>query len=179
VVAGDLVDTSHPSVTDDTDLSVVMHIFSASHVDEIAVVDADDRSRLVGTVREKDVIEASNLEQMRRDLAGGFESGLTAAGRVQRVDLGDGYQLREIMAPPHVTGTSLRQLALRERVGVQVLLVRSRKSGGGSRLRVPHGDDVLVEGDAVIVAGTAAALDRLDALSAQPPPDVAKSPAQG
>jgi CIC family chloride channel protein len=178
VVAGDLVDASHPSVTDDTDLSVVMHIFSASDVDEIAVVDADDRSRLVGTVREKDVIEASNLEQMRRDLAGGFESGLTAAGRVQRVDLGDGYQLREIMAPPHVTGVSLRQLALRERVGVQVLLVRSRSSGGVKRLRVPHGDDVLVEGDAVIVAGTSAALDMLDALSAQPPPDASSVPAK-
>ncbi|MEE8165376.1 MAG: chloride channel protein, partial [Myxococcota bacterium] len=175
VVAGDLVDASHPSVTDDTDLAVVMRIFSASHVDEIAVVDADDRSRLVGTVREKDVIEASNLEQMRRDLAGGFETGLTAAGRVHRVDLGDGYQLREIMAPPHVTGASLRQLALRERVGVQVLLVRSRKTGGGRQLRVPHGDDVLIEGDAVIVAGTAAALDMLDALSAQPPPDAANS----
>ncbi len=178
VVAGDLVDTSHPSVTDDTDLSVVMHIFSASDVDEIAVVDADDRSRLVGTVREKDVIEASNLEQIRRDLAGGFESGLTAAGRVQRIDLGDGHQLREIMAPPHVTGVSLRQLALRERVGVQVLLVRSRSSGGARQLRVPHGDDVLVEGDAVIVAGTVAALDRLDALSAQPPPDASSSRAK-
>jgi len=149
-----------------------MHIFSTSHVDEIAVVDADDRTRLVGTVLEKDVIEASNREQLRRDLAGGIESGIAAAGRTQTVDLGDGYQLREIMAPPHVTGSTLRQLTLRERVGVQVLLVRSRKTAGGSHLRVPHGDDVLVEGDALIVAGTTAALDMLDALSAQPPPDV-------
>ena len=177
VVAGDLVDTSHPTVTDDTDLSVVMHIFSASHVDEIAVVDADDRSRLVGTVLEKDVIEASNREQLRRDLAGGFESGMAAAGRTQTVDLGDGYQLREIMAPPHVTGASLRQLTLRERIGVQVLLVRSRKASGGAHLRVPHGDDVLVEGDALIVAGTTAALEMLDALSAQPPPNAESSEA--
>lgn len=76
------------------------------------------------------------------------------------------------MARPHVTGRSFRKLSLRERVGVQVLLVRSRKPEGGTRLRVPHGDDVLVEGDAVIVAGTTAALDMLDLLSAQPPPDV-------
>jgi CIC family chloride channel protein len=170
IVAGDLVDSSHPTVTDETDLSVVMHIFSASHVDEIAVVDADDRTRLVGTVLEKDVIEASNREQLRRDLAGGFESGMAAAGRSQKVDLGDGYELREIMAPPHVTGATLRQLNLRERVGVQVLLVRSRTPSGGKQLRVPHGDDVLVEGDALIVAGTRAALEMLDALSAQPPP---------
>jgi len=171
VVAGDLVDTSHPSVSDDVDLSVVMQIFSSSHVDEIAVVNADDRTKLVGTVREKDVIEASNREQLRRDLAGGMQTSISAAGSGQTVDLGDGYQLREIMAPPHVTGRSLRKLTLRERVGVQVLLVRSKKTEGGTRLRVPHGDDVLVEGDAVIVAGTTAALDMLDALSAQPPPD--------
>jgi len=173
VVAGDLVDTAHPTVTDDVDLSVVMKIFSASHIDEMAVVDADDDKRLVGTVLEKDVIEASNREQLRRDLAGGFQTSVSAAGRGQTVDLGDGYQLREIMAPPHVTGRSLRQLALRERVGVQVLLVRSRKPGGGALLRVPHGDDILREGDTVIIAGTLDALDKLDALSAQPPPEAA------
>ena len=175
VVAGDLVDTSHPSVSDDVDLSVVMQIFSSSHVDEIAVVNADDRTKLVGTVREKDVIEASNREQLRRDLAGGMHTSISAAGSGQTVDLGDGYQLREIMAPPHVTGLSLRKLTLRERVGVQVLLVRSKKPEGGTHLRVPHGDDVLVEGDAVIVAGTTAALDMLDALSAQPPPEITES----
>jgi CIC family chloride channel protein len=173
VIAGDLVDSAHPTVTDDVDLSVVMKIFSASHVDEIAVVDADDDKRLVGTVLEKDVIEASNREQLRRDLAGGFQTSVSAAGRGQTVDLGDGYQLREIMAPPHVTGRSLRQLTLRERVGVQVLLVRSRKPEGGAHLRVPHGDDILIEGDAVIVAGTTDSLDKLDALGAQPPPALA------
>jgi CIC family chloride channel protein len=172
VVAGDLVDTSHPTITDEADLSVVMKIFSTAKVDEIAVVDADNRRRLVGTVREKDVIEASNQEQNRRDLAGGFHTGLGAAGAGQTVELGDGYQLREIMAPPHVTGRTLRQLTLRERVGVQVLLVRSKRAEGGSQLRVPHGEDVLVEGDTVIVAGTREALDMLDALSPQPPPSL-------
>jgi CIC family chloride channel protein len=173
VVAGDLVDSTHPTVTDEVDLSVVMKIFSSSHIDEIAVVDFDDPSRLVGTVLEKDVIEASNREQLRRDLAGGFQTSIHAAGSGQTVDLGDGYQLREIMAPPHVTGLSLRDLTLRERVGVQVLLVRSRDANGKRLLRVPHGGDVLVEGDAVIVAGTKAALDMLDALSVQPPPSIA------
>jgi chloride channel protein, CIC family len=175
VVAGDLVDSSHPMVTDDVDLSVVMKIFSGSHIDEIAVVDADDAGRLVGTVREKDVIEASNREQIRRDLAGGIKTSISAAGSGQTVELGDGYQLREIMAPPHVTGRSLRRLTLRERVGVQVLLVRTKKAEGGTQLRVPHGDDVLIEGDAVIVAGTTDALDMLDALSAQPPPEFSDS----
>ena len=169
VVAGDLVDTAHPTVTDDVDLSVVMKIFSASHIDEIAVVDSDDAKRLVGTVREKDVIEASNREQLRRDLAGGFQTSMSAAGHGQTVDLGDGHQLRETMAPPHVTGHSLKQLALRERVGVQILLVRSPRPEGGSHLRVPHGDDVLIEGDTVIVAGTTDALNKLDALATQPP----------
>ena len=79
------------------------------------------------------------------------------------------------MAPPHVVGSSLRRLGLRERVGVQILLVRSKRAEGGTHLRVPHGDDVLVEGDAVIVAGTRQALDMLDALSAQPPPETTAS----
>lgn len=168
VVASDLVDSTLPSVTDEMDLSVVMQIFSTSHLDELAVVDADDRTRLVGAVREKDVIEASNREQLRRDLAGGFETGIAAAGRGQTVDLGDGYQLRETLALPHVTGRSLAELQLRERLGIQVLLVRGRDADGTNRLRVPHGGDVLLEGDTVIVAGTREALDMLDALAAHP-----------
>ena len=79
------------------------------------------------------------------------------------------------MAPPHVVGSTLRRLGLRERVGVQILLVRSKRPEGGTHLRVPHGEDVLIEGDAVIVAGTIQALDMLDALSSQPPPETTAS----
>ena len=72
------------------------------------------------------VVEASQHEQQRRDLAGGFSSSMTAVSRGKTVDLGDGFWLREILAPAYMFGRSLAELALRERTGVQVVLVRGR-----------------------------------------------------
>ncbi|MCS5636964.1 MAG: chloride channel protein [Myxococcota bacterium] len=162
VVAGDLVDTRHPTVTSDDDLAVVMQIFSGSRLDEIAVVDASDPRRLVGTVSEKDVVEVSQNEQLRRDLAGGFSSGMTAVGRGKTVDLGDGYWLREIMAPAYMFERSLAELAIREQTGVQVILVRSRRSRDGGRVRVVGAQDRLEEGETLIVAGSLEGLNELE-----------------
>jgi CBS domain-containing protein len=166
VVARDLVDTSRTRVHMEDDLSVVMQIFSGSDIDEIAVVDPVAPKKLIGTVREKDVIEASHREQLRRDLAGSIETSVGAVGKGKTVDLGDGYQLREIIAPPHMFGRSLMELAIRERTGVQVLLVRAAQASakGHKALRVPNPTDRLEEGQTLIVAGTADGLEALEAM---------------
>ena len=162
VVAGDLVDTRHPSVTADNDLAVVMQIFSGTQLDEIAVVDAVDSASLLGTVSEKDIVEASQNEQLRRDLAGGFSSSMTAVGRGKTVDLGDGFWLREILAPAYMFGRSLAELAIRERTGVQVVLVRGRRSDDGGKVRVVGALDRFEEGETLIVAGTLEGLNELE-----------------
>ena len=162
VVAGDLVDTRHPTVTADNDLAVVMQIFSGTRLDEIAVVDAVDSASLLGTVSEKDIVEASQNEQLRRDLAGGFSSSMTAVGRGKTVDLGDGFWLREILAPAYMFGRSLAELAIRERTGVQVVLVRGRRSDDGGKVRVVGALDQFEEGETLIVAGTLEGLNELE-----------------
>ena len=152
VVAGDLVDTRRPTVNEEDHLDLVMHIFSGREYDELAVVDAD--GLLIGSVREKDVIEARNREMLRRDAAGGLSTTVDAAGKGQTVDLGDGYQIRELSVPAHLVGRSLRQLALRERTELQVLLVRPGSTTGRARqLEVPGGDTRLDYGDRLVVAG--------------------------
>ena len=126
-------------------------------------------SRLVGTVREKDVIEIRNREMLRRDLAGGLSSSVSVAGHGQRVDLGSGYSLQEILAPHHALGKSLSQLDLRARTGVHVLLMRRRgsESGAPSNARVPGAHDVIEEGDILVVAGSNESLEQLEHLLAE------------
>ena len=162
VVARDLVDTRHPSVTPENDLAVVMQLFSGTRLDELAVVDASDPSRLLGTVSEKDVAEASQHEQQRRDLAGGFSSSMTAVSRGKTVDLGDGFWLREILAPAYMFGRSLSELAIRERTGVQVVLVRGRSAVNGGKVRVVGAQDRFEEGETLIVAGSLEGLNELE-----------------
>jgi CIC family chloride channel protein len=165
VVASDLVDARRPTVSEEDDLDVVIHLFARGGIDEIAVVDRFDPRQLVGSVREKDVIEARNHEMLRRDLSGGISTSVTAVGRGGRVDLGGGFALEEVVAPPSVFDRTLRDINLRALTGVHVLLIRRRGLGAhGSDVRVPNADDVIREGDALVVAGSFEALERLQSL---------------
>jgi CIC family chloride channel protein len=166
VVARDLVDTLRPTVHERDDLALVMQIFSGTEVDEVAVVDDSTSRRLVGVVREKDVIEASNREQLRRDLAGSFSSSVSAVQKGKTVDLGDGYCLRETQTPAGMIGHSPMEIGIRERTGVQVLLVRSQGAGGDGRrtVRVASATERFQEGDTLVVAGTLEGIDQLQLL---------------
>ena len=165
VVAGDLVDTRRPSVSEDDDLDLVMHIFSGADIDQLAVVDSATQRLLLGTVHARDVIEAHNRETRRRDSTGGLSSSVGAVGKGQTVDLGDGYVIGELTLPPHLQGRTLRELAVRERTQVHVLLVRGKTEDGQAKpVQVPGADYVLREGDSLVAAGTSEALRRFESL---------------
>jgi hypothetical protein len=53
-------------------------------------------------------------------------------------------------------------LAIRERTGVQVVLVRGRRSDDGGKVRVVGALDQFEEGETLIVAGTLEGLNELE-----------------
>lgn len=161
VVAGDLVER-RPVLKPDDDLDLASRLFAATRVHEIAVVHRDNKQRLIGTLHDWEVVEAHGREMMRRDLAGGLGASMTAVGQGGRIDLGGGFALQQITAPPSAFGRSLRDLELRRQLGVQVLLIRAMRSGA---VRVPGSDDLVMEGDALVVAGSAEAIDSLQRLA--------------
>jgi CIC family chloride channel protein len=163
VVAGDLVDTRRPTVSEADNLDLVMHIFSGAEFDELAVVDGE--ARLLGSVHQKDVIEACNREMLRLDSTGALSSSVGAVGKGLTVDLGGGYVIRELPVPLHLAQQSLRQLALRERTEMHVLLVRSTsETGEPGALQVPGADHVLEHGDSLVVAGSVESIERFEGL---------------
>ena len=109
VVASDLLDSQRPSLKEEDNLDTAMHLFASVGVDELAVVDAEDSTRLIGTLSEKDTVEVRNREWLRRDVAGGISDSVAVVEKGQAVDLGDGYFVREIATPNHLLGHSLRE----------------------------------------------------------------------
>lgn len=161
VVAGDIVER-RPVLKPDDDLDLASRLFAATRVHEIAVVHREDQQQVIGTLHEWEVVEAHGREMMRRDLAGSLGASMTAVAQGGRIDLGGGFELQQITAPPSAFDRSLHDLDLRRRLGVQVLLIRSMRSGS---VRVPGSDDLVIEGDALVVAGTAEAIDALQRLA--------------
>jgi len=162
LVARDLAVPHPPTVTEDDDLDTAMQILGHSDLDEIAVVDAEKPRRLVGSLTSQRVIDAYNQEVLRRDLAGGISSSVGLSGRVRQVPLGGGYVVQEIDAPYAFLGKTLRELAVREHLGVQVVLIRSASEPDAARrVRVPGSADRVCEGDTLVVAGPKDAVDAL------------------
>jgi CIC family chloride channel protein len=159
IVAADLVDTDRPTLRASDDLDSALQLLSASGVSELAVVAEDDPTRLVGTLHVRDVLEAYHREMLERDLAGGLSARVGLAERAGALDLGSGFVLAELEVPRAFAGRTLREIDLRARHGVQVLLLRAT---GEDEMRVPTPEDRLQLGDVLVVAGPAEAVKRLE-----------------
>ncbi len=165
VIASDLLEPELLTVTENEDLDLVMQLFSHGTAEEIAVVDAKNPKKLIGSVHKHDVIHAYNQEILRRDLAGTVSSNVMVASKGQQVQLGGGYVLQEIQPPMRFFGKTLRELNIAAETGVHVILHRRRDvDDGGPALRVPTANDCINEGDRLVVAGTRHEVESLDIL---------------
>jgi CIC family chloride channel protein len=158
VVAADLIEADRPSVRESDDLDGALQLLSSTGVAELAVVAEDDPTRLIGALHERDVLEAYHRAMLERDLSGGLSTRVGLADRGGSMDLGGGFVLTEVEAPRAFAGRSLREIDLRARHGVQVLLLRGL---GADAVRVPTPDDRVELGDVLVVAGPADSVRRL------------------
>lgn len=136
------------------DLSFASRIFSEIEQDILPVVEPDS-GRIVGDILRSDVIQAYNRELAERDAMGTAADAISAVDRLGTVDLGGGYQLAEYEVPVHLSGKTLKELELRRRHGLQVILVTS----GGKR-HIPGPDTMFQPGDHVLFAGEKNALQK-------------------
>lgn len=160
VVASDLVQ-ERLCVAEDDSLDVAMQLFSRDVGDEIAVVDSEDPRRLVGSLHQHDVIAVYNEETLRRDLAAGISNRISLAGE-RSVELGGDFTLQERRAPVSFHGKTVRELDVRARSGVQILLIRS--AGRAGAIRVPGPDDRIEPGDHLVIAGPRDAVEGLGSI---------------
>lgn len=161
VVAGDLVREDKIVVTPEESLDVVMRIFAGRSPDELAVTSTD--GRLVGVVARRHLLDAYNQELLKRDMASSMGDAVSSAAS-HEVQLGGDSRMVEVDAPGSLTGRALRDLDVRSRYGVQILLVRRQEPGGSEdRIEVvPGPDTVLQRGDRLLLVGKE---DDLSALS--------------
>ncbi|MCU0670211.1 MAG: chloride channel protein [Myxococcota bacterium] len=160
VVAADLIEESRPTLHEDDTLDLGLQLLSRSGATELAVV-AQGTRRIVGALHEQDVLAAFHAQMLSRDLAGSLGTRLSMAQRGRTIELGSGYVLAEVEAPAGFAGRSLRQLDLRGRLGVQVVLLRDADR---EAVRVPDADECIAAGDRMVVAGPQAGVAQLSNL---------------
>ncbi len=155
VIAQDLAVTDI-HIQNSDNLEHAMQIFGSTDAAEIAVL---KDGKLAGVVKRKDVIEAYNHEIMKREAASGLVEKFKFAEQTQVREIGGGYALMEIEAPPAFWDRSLKELNLKALYRIDVLLIKRRYPP--KTITIPSADEVLRKGDQLVIAGLGDSLSRI------------------
>jgi trk system potassium uptake protein TrkA len=113
-------------------------------------------NKLQGRVLEK--VGADRVVYPERDMGKRVAHNLVS-NNLDYMQLAQGYRIEELRAPDKFAGKNLKDLNLRNKYGVTVLLIRHEN---GDLIASPAGDAVIEAGDFLVVLGKDEMLDRLE-----------------
>ncbi|MFQ5599107.1 MAG: chloride channel protein [Candidatus Krumholzibacteriia bacterium] len=152
VIAEDLMSRQVLFVREDDTLDCAMQQFGKRPFRELPVLPAGETMVPVGTIRRHDVINIYNREIVRLDLAGSVSARISSTNKLRTWETIGDYVLVQVEAPPHLCRQPLRFLHLRQKRGVQIILIE-RNEGPGNRFVFPTRETMLNPGDRIIVFG--------------------------
>ncbi|MBW7997741.1 MAG: CBS domain-containing protein [Candidatus Glassbacteria bacterium] len=161
LVAQDVAQLEFPVLSADETLDEVIRRFGDHGLEEVPVVDPENPGVPVGVVRHNDVMQAYRRAFIQQDMSGFVADSLVRDPDRKTVELVDGYRMVEVEAPWNFRGKTIRELDISRRFGVQVILIRKKRDNGQAGAAandeemhfVPRGDDVIEEGDVLVLVG--------------------------
>jgi CIC family chloride channel protein len=156
VVAHDLMNPVRNAFTPNDTLDMVMSAFGDMNLEELPVVDNKQTKHFIGVVSKSDVIEAYNRAIFKKDMITSMSTHLNSLSELKRVKMANGQELSEVEIPGAFVGQTLEELQLRQRFGVEVILIKQNydnetKQWGNvmtakTGYRFKHGDTILLMG---------------------------------
>lgn len=114
-------------------------------------------SKMQGRVLEK--VGADRVVFPERDMGKRVAHNLVATNLVDYIELAQGFRIMEVVASKEMIGKTLQNLNLRAKHGVNILLI---KRASGEALISPGAEDLIQEGDVLVMAGEKAALNKFE-----------------
>jgi len=167
IIAGDIAYPCPFALTPGDTLDRSMELFAQEEVDELPIVNDKNEFQPIGTLWRQDVIEAYNREIFRRDMASGMATKLHSREySAQPVEIVTGFSILEREVPKFLVNKTVRGSHLRDRFGVQVILVNQQVDGetGSVREVMPDANYRLKETDMVLVFGETQQVERFGRL---------------
>jgi len=163
LVANDIANLDPRSVGPQDTLDIAMRLFGGRNQEELPVIDPSQPDRIMGSIHRADVDEAYQNEILKRDLLGSMEASYKAIRRGLSTPLAPGYTMTELEVPSQYVGQDLRTLDLRNREGIEVIMIRRHDPDDPDRLvsLMPSAGLVLRHGDFILVSGPQKVIERL------------------
>jgi hypothetical protein len=154
VVALDVADTTTPFVTPENTLDIVMRLLGRSKRGELPVVLSKDDHTVIGVVTRSSLIDSYNDRLSKEDLAESFKSHANFAMDGEPVEILRGIFISQIETPMHFTGKKLKELNLRKKYNIEIVLVLRELGDEGENSEIfPSADTILNEGDKILLMG--------------------------
>jgi CIC family chloride channel protein len=164
IVAADLAHRDVPVLMPTDSLDLALKLLRENGLDALPVLSPVDPGRLMGMITRNAVIDTYNREVFNRDMVGETAGLMVTAERARSVSLGDEVLMMELEVPSRFVGMTLKELDLRRKYDVQVMLVRRRvRDGIAPRIRreIPGPDFQLGQGDVMLLLGGRESLERI------------------
>ncbi len=136
------------TLTLDDNLETAMNLLGKLDIDELPVV---EKGKVLGVVYRKDVIETYNKEMEKREATSLLLSKLKFTKDKEIVELTPGYYIKEIEAPEFILNRPLKDIRLRSKFGIDIVLIKRKKPP--RTIPLPGGDESVRKGDSLIIAG--------------------------
>jgi CIC family chloride channel protein len=165
LIAGDIAVRNIKPVTPEDNCQKVLDRLSEYNLEGLPVVDHKKQKKLIGMIWRKDIHDAYNKEIERRDITATFASRITMKNIDQDVHFMEGYAIREIAAPRTFVGKSIKELDIRAKYGVDVILIRKNTEQGSKIKAIPNPDYKFSYDDSLVIAGEIGRINLLKSIN--------------
>ncbi len=156
LIARDIAMPNVEVVRDSDNLDFVMKEFARTGLEELPVVIENGKKSILGTIWQRDVINAYNQQIFLRDMSGEVADSVRHVTQGKSVHVVDKYYFFEMDVPPPLVGQSLIEIDLRRRYNLELVLIkRTRRLKGNVATQYihPHAQTHLKLNDVLLVFG--------------------------
>lgn len=165
LIASDVANTNVPFVLPDDNLDLIMHIFGRVEKDQLAVCNNTQEKKVIGVVTKSAIIDAYNKRIFQEDLTGGFSSLLDSAEDSRSIEVLGGMHLCEIDVPVAWFGKSIREIDIRKKYELEILVIHHPGSGSEDKNtrpgEFPSPELILEPGDKMLVLGKPEIIEKI------------------
>jgi CIC family chloride channel protein len=153
VLAKDIAIPNLVVANEKDNLDYVMRQFGKENISEIPVVSSSDPTKILGTVWRLDVITAYNKEILKRDLVGEMSTSLSNVSHRKMVEVTDGLHLLEIDVPAFFIGKKIKELDVRNKYQVDIILIKKKSEEGKLNTEIPRANYTFHYHDILLLLG--------------------------
>lgn len=165
VIAKDIAIKDVVTVTLKDNCFTVQDIISKNGWAGLPVVDSSKPKKILGMIWRKDILEAYNKEIESREITSTLASKISMSNLDQKVHFMEGYEIAEIKPPESFIGKTIKGLNIRNKYGVDIILIRTKTDHDSKLKAIPSPDYRISSNDTLVVVGEIGKINLLHNLS--------------